>query len=411
MLTKDLIKCKVRSNKIHPQFVNKDENLTTLARNLLGFLDEISNISTPANKTRKEIEKALLDNFDISIPIFPGLKKILFDHCVWQEDDENIQDKRWQWLLEAQMLRGRLNFASPISYQKAISEHFDKDFTQIRDIIYSDLPENKLLASAPQIDPLDLINRYNVALVQGLLLKAFTLKIKLKNLTTIQKRNFFRAIKFHQLMVNISETDHLQQDAIQITIDGPMHLFKNAGSYGDKFANFFPHILHLSNWELIAELEWKRKKVILSLSEKNNLTSHYKEKSGFIPEEFNYFIESFNKSCSYWQAKIGESFINIGSQSYCFPDIEFFGINKEKLAFELFHKWHKGQLLHRLKSLQKHSEHTMIIGVCRSISKQKEIADALNNSLIFQNNGILFRDFPTPNAVKDTRSICRLMSL
>jgi len=396
VLTKDLIKCRIQAGKLKPQFIKPDDiDSMELARDL------ISKFSALSGETKKDVDSFLSESFDSSDIEFLGLKKIVTDHCSWKEDDDKIAEMRWLWLKESQKLRDTLEFGSIQEYQNSVAAHLDRDFSDLSQSLFADLPENRILINSGELQPDELISRYNTAVVQGLLLKAHSMRLKIKNIAILEKRQLFRNLKFHQMMVSPAETNTESKNGdIDILIDGPLNLFQKSSVYGMKFANFFPHILNLKKWELIADLEWKKKDRQLKLTDKNGLVSHYEEKSGYIPKEFDGFVSFFNKTNSDWTAKIGENFLKVGAQSFCFPDFEFEKSNGKSVVLELFHKWHQGQLLERLSAIEKDQNNTVIIGVCRKIAKQKDVAKILDNSKVFQQNGLLFSDFPTPNGVK-----------
>jgi len=65
----------------------------------------------------------------------------------------------------------------------------------------------------------------------------------------------------------------------------------------------------------------------------------------------------------------------------------------EIIHLELFHRWHRGALLKRIKFCEANPNLPLLLGVDRALLKG-ELASLLENSKYFQQKGFLFRDFP-----------------
>ncbi|NRA44642.1 MAG: hypothetical protein HRU09_06760 [Oligoflexales bacterium] len=102
--------------------------------------------------------------------------------------------------------------------------------------------------------------------------------------------------------------------------------------------------------------------------------------------------------------KTGSTIISLRKQSYCFPDLCFSHSGKEPVYVELFHKWHKGQLEHRLQTLEKNPARNLLVGVARNLFKIPAVKKYVNNSSWFGDNGVLFSDFPSVKSVLTTLS-------
>ena len=131
----------------------------------------------------------------------------------------------------------------------------------------------------------ELLERYNVAQVQGLLMTAKSLQIRADHADPAELRRLFKYLKFFRLLAEIRQDG----PAYIIRISGPLAIFSNTRKYALQLAAFFPAVLLLKKWKLTAEIEWKNRSLQLILDEKSNLRSHDRNFSAYVPEEIAMF--------------------------------------------------------------------------------------------------------------------------
>ncbi|MFK7823655.1 MAG: DUF790 family protein [Oligoflexales bacterium] len=405
MLTKDLIKSKLRKGRVYPDKIeSKCLEATELATNMLKFSAQAK------DKTQKELE-FIWEQAGLSLkPWYAAFKKLIFDMASWQDIDSKLEDKRWNWFYEAQSLRTETLFPSFEAFQEAFAAGQTRAFAQIAAELYGDLPDKRCLESIPQITASELIHRYNCAQVQGLIIKAKQIEITLLNSNLEERRLFFRALKFHQLVAEVLDPYAVKDKKgdLRVRLSGPLSILQSPQTYGAKLANFFPRVLLLNQWKCEALIDLSpapsKKGLKLELDQKCGIKSHYHDPGSYIPEEFQYFVDNFNRLSDSWKASFADTFIPLGRQSYCFPDLCFSNTDKQTVYMELFHKWHKGQLEHRLQVLENNPARNLLVGVARNLFKIPAMKNNINNSSWFSENGILFSDFPSVKSVLTTLS-------
>ena len=400
MLTKDLIKTRVRKGRVYPDKIEVNcLEAMELATDMLKVFGDAE------GKTQKEIELIWEQSGHSLKPWYAAFKKLILDMIDWQEPDESLEAKRWSWFKEAQDLRSETLFEGFEAFQEAFAASQDREFKDLSAELYGDLPDKKCVSSFPKTSASELLNRYNCAQVQGLLIKAKYMEVSLFGASTEERRQLFRALKFHQLVAEvISPMDGVQGKLdLKVRLSGPLSVLESPQTYGSRLANFFPRILLLKRWKFEAEIDLStapsKKGLVLQLDEACGIKSHYQSFSGYIPEEFKSFVESFNRASDSWKVSFADTLLTLGKQSYCFPDLCFSHAQKESVYMELFHKWHKGQLEHRLRTLEKNPARNLLVGVARNLFKVPAVKNNLNNSSWFNVNGVLFSDFPSAKSV------------
>jgi uncharacterized protein len=137
-------------------------------------------------------------------------------------------------------------------------------------LMYADRQGAQLLAEFDGPSPAALIERYNVAQVQGVLYAAKELVVDLEE--GADARLVFHYVKKMALIYRLEPTPH----GHRLHLDGPLSIFGGTRKYGLRLAKFLPGLLLTSPWRLSATVEWKGRDALLELdSEKGNLNSHY----------------------------------------------------------------------------------------------------------------------------------------
>ena len=158
-----------------------------------------------------------------------------------------------------------------------------------RESIYEDLPENDRLVKLAFITPKQVLERYNVGLVQGLLLHAGSIQLTVHDTDPAKLRRLFKYLKFYRLLARISlDNNALEEntpDKLSIVIDGPASIFDQSKRYGFQLACFFPAVCALDHWSMRAEITWKDAKRFLVLDESSGLVCHYHNFTAYVPEE------------------------------------------------------------------------------------------------------------------------------
>lgn len=150
--------------------------------------------------------------------------------------------------------------------------------TGIEDVVslmHADRQGAQVLASFEAPSPEELVERYNVAQIQGVLYGARSMTVDLGR--GADARLVFRYVKLLGLIYALETLDgEGETGAHRLRLDGPLSLFGGTRKYGLRLAKFLPALLLTSPWKLCAEVAWKGRDAVLELdSETSGLSSHY----------------------------------------------------------------------------------------------------------------------------------------
>ena len=352
MLTKDLLRFRIRQNHVKPDFISvTDPQLLQLAGDLLGIYTQ------HLDKRRGDIEAAAdcIISTHKDLKIAKGLHKLILDRCEFaHKTDVDHSVRRVEILDRAANAFIQDNSGSPRSFRQRVFGDSDPSS------LYADLPHNERLVKFKEFFPKGLLERYNVALVQGVLLTANSITIQTKEHEAANLRRAFKFLKFFRLLARIFGDD---AGNLRIEIDGPMSILDSARKYGMQLASFFPAVCHLTDWQLDCEVKAKGRNCKLVLDHKSRLVSHYRNLSAYVPEEVMMFANHFKKTVHDWSTTPDTPFIKIGGGEFMFPDFTFVNSGKEQVYLELFHRWHRVNLLPRLQFCVDNPDSRIILGI------------------------------------------------
>jgi hypothetical protein len=136
--------------------------------------------------------------------------------------------------------------------------------------MYADRQGAQLLGDFERPSPGELVRRYNVAQIQGVLYSARELVVDLGEGS--DARLVFHYVKTLGLIYDLEPLSH----GHRLRLDGPLSIFGGTRKYGLRLAKFLPGLLLTSPWKLSANVEWKGRDAVLELdSETAGLESHY----------------------------------------------------------------------------------------------------------------------------------------
>lgn len=400
MLTKDLLRFTRKQGRIYPQFIPIDHS------EFLSIAEELRSFYNPDLKpSRSELADLTSNtiNASLHIKIAAGFNKLILDRCKFTcAHDWNYPELRRQIFEKGTQILSHPQDLAYKTYRQKLSQSLDVPPEIFADL-YADHPDNEVLMKVDLLSSQDLLNRYNLSLVQSLLLYAEDLKLEIVETNQGKLRQFFKYLKFFRLLAEISRSnDHSPK--LKLVISGPASLFDNNRKYGLQLATFFPALCNLSQWKLETKIKlpgWDFATRLVLNQQSHPFLPIYHQFSAYIPEEIKAFHDVFRQKSTTWKIIGNAPFIRIPGGEVIFPDLSFQHEETGKIIhLELFHLWHAQAFERRLTWLEAHPQHLLLLGVERRVmSANSSLQQHLETSLYFQNKGFLFRDFPTVSRV------------
>lgn len=363
MLTADLVLVRIKKKEVFPRFVDaeSDEYLGLAAQLIDAFEGAIG-------RRREELDAELEDilGTGTAFQLHRGLAKLLRDGCSFETESPLPPDALRRAVFErsakAWNERGDFDRQGTLS---AAAEDLGFDAEAVEQGLFADLVSQQVLAKARLPKPRGLLDRYNVALAQGVLYKARELEIRINGLAPREYEALFRQIKFHQLMHSIFEDG----SGWRILLDGPVSVLKSSGRYGLQMAMFLPTLLHFGGWSLEARLAWGKRRLrkVMNLDAADGLRPHTKLGGRWLPDEIAAVPARIDALETGWRATPGDTLINLGGEGVLVPDLVLTHPDGRRAHVEIFGFWNKGAVNRRLRLIRKHAPKGLVVAVLGSL--------------------------------------------
>ncbi|MCZ6796141.1 MAG: DUF790 family protein [Planctomycetota bacterium] len=389
MLTADLLRSTVRDGQVRPFYVNEaDPELLELARVLLRIFE------FHHGKSRRALQ-AELDGFlgsGTAFLLHRGLAKLLFDRCELRTeaavDPAELRRAVFERAARMHTAPGARGF-DRTAVLRDVRSLFEIDSEEIERNFYADLREEQVLESLETISPRRLLERYNVALAQAVLLRATGLEIDINHQTPQRYRELFRSIKFFQLLHSVTGD---AEQGYRIRLDGPFSLFRSSQRYGLQMASFLPTLLSFDDWSLEASVLWGKARVQrrFHLSSADGLPPTRDLKGQWQPAELEWLPRQFAKLDSEWRISRETELVNLGGCGVLVPDHVFVHEpTGKRVSLEIFGYWRRGALRSRLELLREHGPEELILALSRDLHvEEEEIEDLPGEVYTFRTHPI-----------------------
>jgi hypothetical protein len=328
MLTGDLLQFTRRSGRIHPRQVNPaDKGLQAAAEGLIGLF------RAHLGLRRGDLEEALARFVPPGLEPkrVRGLARLLWERCESQVSAAADPPALRQALFDA----GAAGWASAtdagsLPWRAALVERVGQAqglaVAEVDDGLYADLEENQILTAIDPPTPERLLYRYNVAQVQGILLRADRVQIRAFWPNPQRMRQLLRYLKFFGLLFTVERVTTPGKTWLELTVDGPLSVLEGATRYGLNLAQFFPALLLWEGrWRLTAAVRMRGRDSADSLEVEPNaaLRSHYPDHGQWVPEDVRGFVSAFNAKPGDWGAAPAEDVLLLPGNAFLVPDYRF----------------------------------------------------------------------------------------
>ncbi|MCA9718383.1 MAG: DUF790 family protein [Myxococcales bacterium] len=399
MLTRDLLIFRKYKDTVRPSFLDtKQTELQTLAADLLDIFQR------GVGERRGDLEEALdaRTNAHAKPRVAKGLSKLLMDRAEFEEADETVAAARAEaFARAAAVLREQVQDDTPLDrylelVAASLAEHEQTagPLDATRERLYNDLAANRRLIRHRAYKPLELLHRYNLALVQGLVLHSRGVTVTALEPDLLELRQVLRRLKFSRLVADVRREG--QHWVLQV--EGPGAILDMQKKYGLQLATFVTAVPLLKAFRLDAVIELPRRGPLkLSLSNKDPLVTIERAGLGHVPPEIEQIKQSFDDER--WVLDLAPEIRHVGTTGMCVPDFSLRpGAPAEleldapppaplpTIAIELFHRWHRHALTRRLDELERFPDGELYLGVERALLKDAAVAarvESLPNAFVF----------------------------
>jgi uncharacterized protein len=252
--------------------------------------------------------------------------------------------------------------------------------------MYADRQGAQLLGEFDRPTPEQLVRRYNVAQIQGVLYAARDLVVDLAEES--DARLVFHYVK---LLGLIYELEPLA-GGYRLRLDGPLSIFGATRKYGLRLAQFLPGLLLTSPWKLSANIDWKGRDAVLELdSETTGLETHYlgpkaEREAGDAREAF---VRAWDraKDTGGWKLERGAEILPFPEKKTALvPDFTLVNaVTGEIVQLEILGFWSERNLVERVALLREAEQrgHRLLVAASERLgTSQEALSGAVEGGIV-----------------------------
>ncbi len=393
MLTSDLLRARKREGVLHAQYVSGEaaDRLLPIAR---AYVDLYKR---SVGRSREEIDAAA---GAIEVPARDrvaalGLRKVLDDRCEFDApsgiDPEEVRREVFLRAAEVQRsleVREELDRAAVLA---EVAAKLGKTAEELEAALYADLRGAEILRAPWPLGAEALVERYNVALAQSILLRAVRVTVLVSGEAPDRYRRLFRTMRFLGLLSQV--TQHAEEPppappppparkkappaptstprarsrstkaapaaeprrVYSITIDGPFSLFGPSQKYGLRLATLLHAVLGCERFFLTADVLWgqRREPAVFRVAPEDGLVPHAAELPSSSPS-LDAFVAGFEKLGSSWKVAPSDRIFTVPGEPAVIPDLVFSNERTgEEVFLEAFGFWSRAAVWTRVEQIRR----------------------------------------------------------
>jgi len=304
--------------------------------------------------------------------VWAGLKKIILDECVFSSAF-SIDPVKLRALLFETAAQHRIGLAADAPFSReevvqTVATQLSAPASELETALYSDLKGAQRLITAPGLNASDLVERYELEHVQGVLLRAVKLTAEVECDDPDSYRQLFFKLKFRQLLYRLSQTDGARY---RIEIEGPFSLFEAVTKYGLQFSLVLPVLLECSRGKLTADLRLGKERRELKFektwdrSKRTGADQALAESHPAWPlrPEVESLLASLQKKMDQWTVETCAELLHIPTEGVCIPDLKFSAPGRPPVYLEVMGFWSREAVWRRVEWSQSGAHERVIFAV------------------------------------------------
>jgi predicted nuclease of restriction endonuclease-like RecB superfamily len=395
MLTGKLVRVRYARDRIMPCYLDvADAGWREVAERLLELF------RGQVGRTRGELEEEVREAFGDAPTqlVHQGLAKLLEDRCEFEvvagHPPEQLREAVFRAAAQERQADRPLALA-PFDRQavlRQVAARLELTPEAVSQGLFADLKSEQRLIAFKDTTAERLLQRYNVALAQAVLLRSSGMRVLVRSETPQRYRQLLRRVKFHRLMCEVTATG---PDAYCLCLDGPLSLFQATLKYGLQLALFLPAVLQCRDFDLEADLRWgpQRRLKHFTLSSRDGLVSHYPDTGMYVPADLQMFIELFRKKVAGWDISELTDLLALGSTFWA-PDYRLrHRASGQTVYLDVLGFWRRSSVEKHLQNLRQHASQPFVLAVSEQLRVDEAELEGLPAGVH------RFRQMPLPDEV------------
>jgi hypothetical protein len=185
--------------------------------------------------------------------------------------------------------------------------------------LFADLRGEHVLRVAPSIDAAGLVEQWELARAQAILLTAVRVTCDVRSASPGLLRAFFAKLKFHQLLFTAERTD----EGWRVVLDGPYSMFDAVTKYGLRLALVLPAVRTLERWSITADVRWgkAREPLVFRIDGRDERRGEA-EGALHLSDDVRDLLDGVASAGTPWRARPATAILDVPGLGVCIPDLE-----------------------------------------------------------------------------------------
>ena len=389
MLTADLVRARTKGGTL---------TLTRLGgkarQRAVELADTVLNVVRErVGAAREEVKEAVAA---IEVPprerkLLDGLVKLVDDDCEYAEaTDVDPVELRRQVFRRAAAARRELADGADFDRQGVLGAaggELDLSTEAVEEALFGDLRSAHQLLAAPSYGAELLVERYERAEVQAVLLKAVRVDARVHCSHAGTARALFRKLKFHRLLHRIEE---LGPGEYRIVIDGPYSLFESVTKYGLQLALVLPALQSCDRLELRADVRWGKQRRELTFVHEHQGRAATVDPAADLPDDVRALRDAFARMESDWEVDVAQRVLDLPGVGLCVPDLTFrHPARKDPVYLEVLGYWSREAVWKRVELVESGLDERILFAVSARLRVSEAVLEERPSAALYVYKGTM----------------------
>jgi predicted nuclease of restriction endonuclease-like RecB superfamily len=237
--------------------------------------------------------------------------------------------------------------------------------------LYADLRSAQVLLSLAKVSPERLVDGYDLAQKQAVLLRAVDLIADVRCRDAYAYRELFKKLKFFRLLHRIEPR---VDGGYRIFIDGPFNLFSASTKYGLELALSLPALLACDEHSISANLRWGKERTPMTFKIEGKARREAEREPARLPDEVENFLRRFEALESPWHAQASGDILDLAGAGLCVPDVRFVHAETGEVAYlEVLGYWSREAVFRRVDLVSQGLRARVLFAVSSRLRVSEEV--------------------------------------
>lgn len=281
------------------------------------------------------------------------------------------------------LLAGQARHNGQVFRREAVLESAARELGSSPDLLeaalYADLKNAQKLTKACAGSAETLVERYEIASLQAVLLRAVELRADVAFASADGYRDLFRKLKFRRLLYSVEKT----ADGYRFQIDGPYSLFDSVTKYGLELALMLPVLLSADKLKLVARVLWGKQRLPLTFGIERERCLSSEPVEVALSEEVERFVEGFAGLGSSWKVRPALEVIDAPGVGVCVPDLEFTRADGRRVLMEILGYWSRDAVWKRVELVARGLPERWLFAVSSHLRVSEAVLDENSSSALY----------------------------